>query len=109
MRFVARSAALGLAFFVTGFLSAESGERIPNWLAPPFWMPSMADFRKSAMEARSGFAAQAVEAVPTPALAFTGITPCRIADTRGNGFTGAYGPPSLTQGSPRNFTLTGQC
>ncbi|HKD10652.1 MAG TPA: hypothetical protein VKE50_01190, partial [Thermoanaerobaculia bacterium] len=37
------------------------------------------------------------------------VTPCRVADTRGNGFTGAYGPPSLAAGSPRSFVLTGQC
>jgi hypothetical protein len=29
-------------------------------------------------------------------LAFYPITPCRIMDTRGNGFTGPFGPPSLT-------------
>src|SRR5437868_3408419 len=42
-------------------------------------------------------------------LPFIGLTPCRIVDTRGNGFTGVYGPPSLAQGSPRNFPFPGQC
>jgi hypothetical protein len=42
-------------------------------------------------------------------LTFVGIAPCRIVDTRGNGFVGAYGPPALTAGVPRSFTLTGQC
>jgi len=60
-------------------------------------------------EDQPGFGPQAVAGVPTSALAFTGITPCRIADTRGNGFMGAYGPPALAAGSPRNFPLTGQC
>jgi hypothetical protein len=40
---------------------------------------------------------------------FVGITPCRVADTRGNGFTGAYGPPSLIANATRSFTITGQC
>ena len=42
-------------------------------------------------------------------LPFIGLTPCRIIDTRGNGFTGQYGPPSLAQGSARNFQFLGQC
>jgi hypothetical protein len=56
-----------------------------------------------------GRAAEADQAVPTTPLPLIGITPCRIADTRGKGFTGAYGPPSLSAGEPRSFTLTGQC
>jgi hypothetical protein len=36
---------------------------------------------------------------------FYSVTPCRIADTRGNGFTGASGPPALSAGSPRNFPI----
>ncbi len=41
---------------------------------------------------------------------FIGIEPCRLADTRpGSGFAGAYGPPALVEGSPRNFTIQGQC
>ncbi len=36
-------------------------------------------------------------------------TPCRVADTRGNGFGGAYGPPSLVANANRNFTIIGQC
>ena len=42
-------------------------------------------------------------------MPFIGITPCRIADTRGNGFTGPYGPPALVAGVPRSFILKGQC
>jgi hypothetical protein len=45
---------------------------------------------------------------PTP-LTFIPIAPCRVADTRGNGFTGLYGPPSMAGGVSRNFTITGQC
>ena len=39
---------------------------------------------------------EAIQAVPTAPLAFTGITPCRVADTRGNGSSGQYGPAQLT-------------
>jgi hypothetical protein len=36
---------------------------------------------------------------------FFSVTPCRIADTRGLGFTGPSGPPALSAGSPRNFPI----
>jgi hypothetical protein len=45
----------------------------------------------------------------SPPLPFVAITPCRVVDTRGNGFGGQYGPPALAGGAPRDFTLTGQC
>ena len=40
---------------------------------------------------------------------FFSVTPCRIADTRGNGFSGLSGPPALPAGSPRNFPVLGLC
>jgi len=43
------------------------------------------------------------------ALPFFAVTPCRVADTRGYGFTGPYGSPFMAGGVPRNFTITGQC
>jgi hypothetical protein len=43
---------------------------------------------------------------PPSALQFYALTPCRIADTRtGDGFTGAFGPPSLVGGATRNFPI----
>src|SRR5687768_17226923 len=52
-------------------------------------------------------------AVPTPPIAFVGITPCRLVDTRGNGFTGPFGPPSLVGqppgGAARFFPVNGNC
>jgi hypothetical protein len=47
-------------------------------------------------------------AVTSP-LPFIGVDPCRIVDTRQAGFPAGYGPPALTGGVPRNFTLAGQC
>jgi Chaperone of endosialidase len=40
---------------------------------------------------------------------FVGVTPCRAVDTRGNGFAGPFGPPSLPASVPRDFPLAGQC
>jgi hypothetical protein len=48
-------------------------------------------------------------AVPTPPIAFVAIPPCRLADTRGNGFSGAFGPPSMATQSPRVFPVAGHC
>src|SRR5512132_1541364 len=47
--------------------------------------------------------------VPTPPIAFVAITPCRLADTRGNGFTGPFGPPSMATQSPRVFPVAQNC
>jgi hypothetical protein len=44
----------------------------------------------------------------TPGVAFVGVTPCRIVDTRGP--VGAFGGPALTAGVPRSFALpSGPC
>lgn len=64
---------------------------------------------------RSSFLALAagILAVSTASAAgpfqFYSVTPCRVADTRGNGFTGLSGPPSLTAGAQRNFPIAGLC
>jgi endosialidase-like protein len=52
--------------------------------------------------------------VPAPADAageasFVGLPPCRLVDTRGNGFTDPFGPPALAASVPRDFPLAGQC
>jgi hypothetical protein len=78
-------------------VTAAGAQSIPNWVAPPFWAPP-----------RNPSSSKGLMDLTIP-LPFIPITPCRIADTRGNGFTGPYGPPKLTQGAPRSFTLTGQC
>ena len=42
----------------------------------------------------------------TGGLQFYTVTPCRVADTRtGQGFTGAFGPPSLAAYAGRNFPI----
>ena len=99
------SAAVALLFFPL----ALSAQDVANWTAPPYWSSTRFPKLEKGDSDYAQIGVESIEAVPTPPLPFTGINPCRIVDTRGNGFTGAYGPPSLTQGSPRNFVLTGQC
>jgi hypothetical protein len=41
----------------------------------------------------------------TGGLSFYPLTPCRVADTRGYGFTGAFGPPTMAGGSNRSFPI----
>ncbi len=41
---------------------------------------------------------------------FVAMAPCRLMDTRGNGFTGAFGPPSFSAGETRVIPVpTGSC
>lgn len=43
-------------------------------------------------------------------LSFYTATPCRVADTRGFGFTGAFGPPTIAGASSRSFPIpTSSC
>jgi hypothetical protein len=85
---------LGLiALSLAGF--AAGSEVISNWPAPATWSPP-----------RSHGVTTLSEAPPLP---FIAVTPCRVADTRGNGFTGAYGPPSIGADTSRPFTITGVC
>jgi hypothetical protein len=95
-----------LGVFLCSFGIAVAQEAIENWPAPASWSAPARVISKGEVSPSD---VEAVEAVPTPPLHFVGITPCRLVDTRGNGFTGAYGPPVLTQGVPRNFVLTGRC
>src|SRR5215471_1775874 len=71
-------------------------ERVLDSPAPAAWSSSQA---REVLEAQSA----------TDPLPFVGVTPCRVADTRGNGFTGDYGPPSLSPGGQRVFPLVGLC
>ncbi|HMF07946.1 MAG TPA: tail fiber domain-containing protein [Thermoanaerobaculia bacterium] len=85
-------------------------EPIRNWPAPPSWSPSGTDGRgTSGQQAGPSARSAALAATPGFALPFVGLTPCRIIDTRGNGFTGQFGPPALSAASPRSFSLTDQC
>ena len=99
---------------VSAVVSAQDPtEPITNWTAPPYWtMPAGGQLREHLTGTEASPENQGVStesASSTSPLSFTAITPCRLADTRGNGFTGQYGPPSLVAGGDRSFTITGQC
>jgi hypothetical protein len=88
------------------------GDEIRNWSAPPYWSGPVR--ARAPEESRVGIgteAAEAAEVLPTAAVPFVAIVPCRIVDTRGNGFTGAYGPPALAGGATaREFNVpAGPC
>ena len=72
---------------------------LKNWAAPLHWLPTSAQeaVRQKAVEPYALDAAGA-----TQPLQLVAITPCRVMDTRaGSGFPGAFGPPSLSGGTPR--------
>src|SRR5262249_8270051 len=78
--------------------SAFAGQ-IAAWPAPTTWPPP-----------RNGPSSGIRTLGETNPLPFIAITPpCRGADTRGGGFTGQYGPPSLAGGAIRSFTIVGTC
>ena len=84
-----------------GVLDAALAQTIPNWPASAFWQPP-------APQRVPGQVSPLAASSPLP---FIAITPCRVVDTRGNGFTGAYGPPALVGNGPaRNFNIqAGPC
>lgn len=96
---ISGSVCLGLSLF-SSILVAQD---VQNWAAPPHWVPGAS----AASTASSGKGPESAAAVG--ALAFHAVTPCRVIDTRGNGFSGQYGPPAMPAFSPRNFTIGGQC
>jgi hypothetical protein len=90
-------------------LSAQvAGQRdtlqLKHWAAPLYWQPTQIPAPGQAVVATpsdaTGFSASA-----NP-LVFVAMLPCRVVDTRtGNGFTGAFGPPSLVGGVSRTFPI----
>ena len=102
---VGMAAALSLCFAVAE-QALDTGP-IPNWTAPPYWTPPLA--RDVAAWKEQGLlpeGAEVVEGLPTSALPFFAIQPCRIVDTRpGSGFSGAYGPPAMAANASRDFDL----
>ena len=72
-------------------LAQEIDVPLRNWTVPPYTFAS---------------AGITTMADVTPPRVFVGVQPCRIADTRGNGFTGQAGPPQLTIAA-RAFQITG--
>ena len=48
-------------------------------------------------------------AVPSSESHFISLNPCRVADTRGFGFSGDYGPPALGPSQNRTFIIGNRC
>ena len=85
---------------------------VVNWAAPLYWSPgeparARADRPDGEAERLPEISAKA--GVPTSPVPLIAITPCRIADTRDGTRPPGYGPPSLSPGTPRSFTLIGVC
>jgi hypothetical protein len=93
-----RIAGIALVVLDVGALSVfAQSQEIPltNWTVPPYTSVSV--------RPEAGLTTMADI---TPGVAFVGVAPCRIVDTRGGGvFTGNYGPPALVANTPRNFDL----
>jgi hypothetical protein len=87
--------------------ASEESSVLRNWTAPPYWT---APAEAAPPQSREALAAgrQPLNVSPV-VMPFVAVAPCRIADTRGFGFTGAYGPPSLAPSETRTYTITGQC
>jgi Collagen triple helix repeat (20 copies) len=105
---MARAAKLGSLLsllLVPGWLfGLNEGPRetkIQNWQAPAYWSAGQND--------ASGLHGKSQDAVARPPLPFVAMSPCRLADTRGNGFTGPFGVPFLSPGVARAFPVQGQC
>jgi hypothetical protein len=82
---------------------------LTNWPAPSYWQPeSIADdiSAKASPVREASQVPRTAAAGATPALVFIAMTPCRLVDTRPEqGKTGAWGPPSLTGFSQRDFPI----
>src|SRR5215471_13809976 len=102
-----RSAILAFAF---SLLNAQQPLEplLRNWAAPLYWAPQPGEIehqRAARQDASALPQADSIFSAPGP-MTFIALTPCRVMDTRGNGFTGAFGPPSLTAGgTPRQVPI----
>lgn len=92
----ARLLASSLFFpLIASIASAQVNVDVPlrNWTVPPY-------------RATSTGAGLSTMTDISPGIGFVAVTPCRIADTRGLGFSGQAGPPVLDTGT-RTFQITG--
>src|SRR5580693_9471680 len=81
---------------------------LKNWAAPLYWAPTPAEAEQQRTEQRiahpdaSSLAQAASIFTPPGPMTFIAVTPCRVMGTRtGQGFTGAFGPPSLAANTAR--------
>lgn len=111
-RFAPRLSLLLVISLTTGVVLGQdfqtSEESIPNWATPLFWSPAAVVSETGGLEKAGLLDLSGIAGTGGP-LSFVAVTPCRIADSRGNGFTGLYGPPALAGGVPRSYPLGGRC
>ena len=97
---------LSTAALVPLVLTAQTSperDRFPvrQWQAPPYWQAPRAQSHVTASNPQAG----SPEGSTNP-LVFVALPPCRVVDTRASsGFTGFFGPPSLTGGLSRTFPI----
>ena len=113
--FVARLASAGNALVFSTYLGGSLDEEglgitvdgagsayVTGFTESPDF-PTHAPFQATLRGSSTAFVTKL--ATPATALVFVPVTPCRVADTRGNGKTGAFGPPSIGGGSSRDFPI----
>lgn len=76
-------------------LGGQAEIPLKNWAVPPYTGTLVPQGSLTTMADISG------------PVAFIPINPCRVADTRGAGFTGQAGPPSLAANVQRTFQIAG--
>ena len=83
---------VSLAALVSSVILAQQVDvPLRNWTVPPY--------------TRAAGGITTMTDVTSPRV-FIGVAPCRIADTRGLGFSGQAGPPAINTG-PRTFQIAG--
>lgn len=87
---------------------------LKNWTAPLYFHPSeeeVAMIRRVRQESPTIAGENPSSTLPSnlgdpsAPLVFIAMTPCRLMDTRGFGFTGAFGPPTIAGGTSRTVPV----
>jgi hypothetical protein len=91
-RFLA-SSVLSCVVVSVAFAQQVADVPLRNWTVPPYRLASGSAGLSPMTDISSG-------------IGFVAITPCRIADTRGLGFSGQAGPPAINTGT-RTFQIAG--
>jgi hypothetical protein len=103
---MSRTRVFGVLSLITSVcLGEDPNPAIGKWPVPPYWSPPPREAPSG--EDNKGVAGSALGTIPTPSLPFVAVNPCRVADTRGNGFSGQAGPPSLSANVVRTFQVAG--
>ena len=107
---VLRSLVAGSLLVLASALPMAAQDEVPesielrHWSAPPFF--GLAKPEKGDPDVPPAVEPLSTEGGAPDLLPLVTVPPCRIADTRGLGFSGQAGPPALNTG-PRVFQITG--